>query len=163
MPHFTVTKFTEDKSFSGDFLCGWHTTFLDLGGHAMNVKIRDGDQHVYLVSALLKCRYHGCNMWELQLRSCNPIYNSEKLRLRLAFFKIEGSTPTVCRRRRYQLCFNQSHDLHLGLVFAGPIRIPNANHKWLIWRDSPFVLGLLSLISVVHWTVLIFAQTSINA
>ncbi|KIJ09127.1 hypothetical protein PAXINDRAFT_172607 [Paxillus involutus ATCC 200175] len=34
---------------------------------------------------------------------------------------------------------------------------------WLIWRDSRFVLCLLSLVSVVHWTILIIALTSIDA
>ncbi|KAF8839742.1 hypothetical protein BDN67DRAFT_969592 [Paxillus ammoniavirescens] len=34
---------------------------------------------------------------------------------------------------------------------------------WLIWRDSCFVRGLLSLVSVVHWAALIISQTGINA
>jgi hypothetical protein len=71
---------------------------------------------------------------------------------------VELSTSTVCRERRCRVCFDQSHDSHVSLVFARPVRILNANHRWLIWRDSRFVLCLLSLVSVVHWTILIIGR-----
>ncbi|KIJ14789.1 hypothetical protein PAXINDRAFT_115516 [Paxillus involutus ATCC 200175] len=47
--------------------------------------------------------------------------------------------------------------------FAGEITIGCAStnlmiRTWLIWRDSRFVLCLLSLVSVAHWTILIIGR-----
>ncbi|KIJ09128.1 hypothetical protein PAXINDRAFT_26489, partial [Paxillus involutus ATCC 200175] len=52
--------------------------------------------------------------------------------------------------------------------FAGEITIGCAStnlmiRTWLIWRDSRFVLCLLSLVSVAHWTILIIGRQLIDA
>ncbi|KAF8839736.1 hypothetical protein BDN67DRAFT_969579 [Paxillus ammoniavirescens] len=54
------------------------------------------------------------------------------------------------------------------ISFAGNVAVGCAStnlmiRTWLIWKDSRFVLCLLSLVSVAHWTVLILALTSIDA
>ncbi|KIK91286.1 hypothetical protein PAXRUDRAFT_830981 [Paxillus rubicundulus Ve08.2h10] len=64
-------------------------------------------------------------------------------------------------------------DLHCAAVmriitFSGNITVGCAStnlmiRTWLIWRDSRSVRGLLSLVAVVHWTILIITLTGIDA
>ncbi|KAF8839737.1 hypothetical protein BDN67DRAFT_734201 [Paxillus ammoniavirescens] len=54
------------------------------------------------------------------------------------------------------------------ISFSGGVAVGCAStnlmiRTWLIWRDSRTVRGLLSLVSVLHWSILIIALTSIDA
>jgi len=54
------------------------------------------------------------------------------------------------------------------ITFSGNVAVGCAStnlmiRTWLIWRDSRFVRSLLSLVAVVHWTILIMALTGIDA